>query len=282
MIKYYNINGQLVEKNQATVHVNDLGLIRGYGVFDYFLIESGQPLFIDDYVERFINSTNLMQLDLGLDQKSLKEKIFELIDANAVEDAGMRLVCTGGLSDDCYSPVEPSFMMMMYPVGGFSASKYIEGARLISVDYQRDFPEVKTTNYTMGIKVLKEVKKAGAVEVLYHDGSFVRESVRANIFIVTKDERIITPGNKILRGITRKQTTKVASKYFPLEEREVSVNELKEAKEVFITSSTKRIMPVVQIDDYQIGNGQPGAVTKKLGSLFRASVENYLQSTKVS
>jgi len=282
MIKYYNINGRIVEAEKATVSVNDLGLIRGYGVFDYFLIEDGLPLFVDDYVTRFLNSAQSMHLDLKWNLDQLKEQIFQLIEANGLKDGGVRLVCSGGLSEDCYTPVDPGLMIMLYPARGFSRDKYTRGTGLVSIDYQRPIPEVKTTNYVMGIRMLDAVKKAGAVEVLFNDGSFVRESVRANIFIVTKDERIVTPGNKILKGITRKQVLKVAASHFPVEVRDVSVNELKDAKEVFISSSTKRVMPIVHIDDYQIGNGEPGPVYKKIAALFRASVEDYLSKSKVS
>ncbi len=281
MIQYYNINGQLVDAQSATVPIHDLGLIRGYGIFDYFLVEAGQPLFIDDYAERFLNSAKHMNLDIGLTSETLKEQIFNLIEANGLKDAGMRLLATGGLSPDNYAPVQPSFMIMMNPAGGFPATHYSEGTGLVSVNYQRDVPEVKTTNYTMGIRMLPAVKKAGAVEVLYNDGSLLRESVRANIFIVTKDERIVTPASKILRGITRKQVLKIAHQLFPVEEREVAVNELKDAKEVFITSSTKKVMPIVFVDDLQIGDGKPGPITKKLAGLFRNAVEDYL-AAKVS
>jgi branched-chain amino acid aminotransferase len=193
MIQYCNINGRLVDAQSATVPVHDLGLIRGYGVFDYFLVEAGQPLFVDDYAARFLHSAQHMHLDIGLTHEQLKEQIFKLIEANGLKDAGMRLVVTGGVSPNNYEIVEPNFMMMMNEAGGFPETHYSQGTGLISINYQRDIPKVKTTNYSMGIKMLDAVKKAGAVEVLYNDGSFLRESVRANIFIVTKDERIVTP-----------------------------------------------------------------------------------------
>jgi branched-chain amino acid aminotransferase len=281
MIQYCNINGRLVDAQSATVPVHDLGLIRGYGVFDYFLVEAGQPLFVDDYAARFLHSAQHMHLDIGLTHEQLKEQIFKLIEANGLKDAGMRLVVTGGVSPNNYEIVEPNFMMMMNEAGGFPETHYSQGTGLISINYQRDIPKVKTTNYSMGIKMLDAVKKAGAVEVLYNDGSFLRESVRANIFIVTKDERIVTPASKILMGITRKQILKIARSLFPVEEREVAVNELKDAKEVFITSSTKKVMPIVFVDDLQIGDGRPGPITRKLAGLFRNAVEDYL-ATAVS
>lgn len=276
MIQFYNINGRLVDAQNATVPVHDLGLIRGYGVFDYFLIEAGQPLFLDDYAARFLHSAKHMHLDIGLTHEQLKEQIFKLIEANGLKEGGMRLLATGGISPNNFEPTAPTFMMMVNKASGFPDTYYSQGAGLVSIDYQRDIPEVKTTNYSMGIKMLKAVKKAGAVEVLYHDGSFLRESVRANIFIVTQDERIVTPASKILMGITRKQVLKIARPLFPVEEREVALNELKEAREVFITSSTKKVMPIVFVDDLQIGDGRPGPITMKLAGLFRNAVEDYL------
>ncbi len=281
-MKYYNINGRLVDAREATIGVNDLGVIRGYGIFDYFLVEAGMPLFADDYISRFMNSADEMHLDFKLNREQLKEQIFQIIEANGMKEGGLRLVLTGGIAEDCYTPTDPSFMIMAYKKGGFSPALYSDGGRLISTHYQREIPKVKTTNYVMGIKMLREVRKAGAVEVLYYDGDFVRETVRANIFIVSKDERIATPDAKILEGVTRRQVLKAASRHFEVEQREVAVNELKEAQEVFITSSTKGVMPIVQIDGLTIGDGQPGPVTKKMMALFRQSVEDYLSVHKAA
>ncbi|MEL7121541.1 MAG: aminotransferase class IV [Bacteroidota bacterium] len=276
MVKYYNINGNLVPKEQAVLGVNDLGIIRGFGIFDYFLVHSKQPLFLDDYVARFFQSAEKVYLDLGINISQLKNRIYELIEANEMEEAGIRLVATGGYAADGYTPTQPHIMILQYPYSAPSPEKYEKGVKLLSMNFQREVPDVKTTNYANGIRMIPKLKEAGALEVLYHDGSFLRETVRANVFIITRDGRLITPSNKILYGITRKKVLEVSKDYFNIELREVALKELKQAKEVFITGSNKKVMPVVQVDDWVIGDGKPGEGYQKIAKLFEEYTTAYL------
>ena len=276
MVKYYSINGKLVPKEQAVLGVNDLGIIRGFGIFDYFLVHSKQPLFIDDYIARFFQSAEKVHLDLGISIAQLKNQIYELIEANGIAEAGIRLVATGGYATDGYTPTQPHIMILQYPYSPPGPEKYEKGVKLLSMNFQREVPDVKTTNYANGIRMIPKLKEAGALEVLYHDGSFLRETVRANVFIITEDGRLITPASKILHGITRKKVLEVSKDHFKIELREVALKELKHAKEVFITGSNKKVMPVVQVDDWVIGDGKPGEGYRKIAKLFREYSASYL------
>ena len=138
-------------------------------------------------------------------------------------------------------------------------------------------PEVKTINYLMGIRLIPELKRAGALEPLYHDGRHLRESVRSNFFLVMPDDTIVTPGREILFGITRKQLLAAAEPHFAIEEREVALEELRQAREAFVTGSNKAVMPVVRIDDQVFGNGRPGPVTQRLMELFEARSAQYVR-----
>lgn len=276
MANYINLNGKITPANKACIGVNDLGLIRGYGIFDYFKVIEGQPLFLDDYVERFLNSAELMYLDLNRNATQLKDAIFELLEANKQQNTDIRLIATGGYSSDGYTPENPQLMILQYDPKGPAAIHYQRGIKLLSIIHQREIPQVKTTNYSMGIRMLRDLKAANAFEVLYLDGHIVREAVRSNIFIVNKEGQIITPNKKILWGITRKYTLEVAKAHFDVEERDITYQELREAKEIFLTSSTKKILPVVAIDDFIVGYGKPGPVTKRVMSLFEALVTDFV------
>jgi D-alanine transaminase/branched-chain amino acid aminotransferase len=113
--------------------------------------------------------------------------------------------------------------------------------------------------------LLKEKK---VNDVLYHHKGIITEFPRSNVFIVTKDQRLITPSRHMLRGITRKQVLSLAAKQTDVEERDIRTEELLQAAEVFLTSTTKKIMPVAAIDGNRIGDGKPGAVTRKLYNAF--------------
>jgi branched-chain amino acid aminotransferase len=106
----------------------------------------------------------------------------------------------------------------------------------------------------------------------------LREAARSNIFLILDDERIVTPADGILFGITRRKVLEQARNYFEVEERDVRLEELSQAREAFITGSNKLVMPVVQIDDRVIGDGRPGPVTSRLMELFEVFTHDYLRT----
>ena len=278
MIKYYSVNGQLVPKENAVIGVTDLALLRGYGLFDFFLVKQGHPLFFDDYLDRMENSSKGFQLPIPFSRTEIKQQVYDLIEANDLQDAGLKLVLTGGYSADGYSPASPNMIILASPAPQYPDSNYDEGIKLMLHEYHRTFPHVKSINYIVGVKLFPQTKAVGAEDILFHYNGFVHETVRANFFIVKNDNTIVTAEEDILKGITRKQTLDLAKPFYKIEKRPLQLKELETAKEAFITSSTKQIMPVVKIDDMVVGNGKPGEVSKHLLKLFRQKVESYLSA----
>ncbi len=129
----------------------------------------------------------------------------------------------------------------------------------------------------MAVSMSRTMKETGAIDVLYHDGHLIRETTRSNIFLVTRGGVLVTPADGMLEGVTRKHILQVARGQLPVEERDVPVSELGEVAEVFITSTTKGAIPVVQVDDITINDGRPGPVTRRVMELFAQHVEAYLQ-----
>jgi branched-subunit amino acid aminotransferase/4-amino-4-deoxychorismate lyase len=113
---------------------------------------------------------------------------------------------------------------------------------------------------------MPKMKKEGAIDVLYYDRNEVRETSRANVFMV-KDNQVFTPVEKILKGITRKRVLGLSSPW-PVTTKSISKEELMAADEVFITSTTKSIMPITHIDNIMIGNGEVGLITTQLSQLM--------------
>ena len=109
----------------------------------------------------------------------------------------------------------------------------------------------------------------------------IRESDRSNFFIVSKEGTLISPSDKILLGITRKQILEAVEGHIEVEERDVHLEELQNAEEAFLSSTTKGAMPVVQIDGNQIGAGVPGPITQKIMALLESRKETYLQSKTI-
>ena len=273
---YFSINGETLPEEKAKLGITDIGLLRGYGIFDFFRCREQKPLFLDDYLNRFLNSAKLMNLECRWSKVELEEQIHDLLGRNSFEHSGMRLVLTGGYSLDGYSLAKPNLLLLNTPISNFSGDLYVQGAKLLTYQYQRECPEAKTTNYIVSLRKQAECKQKKAVDMLYCHGEEVFEASRSNIFIVS-DGMIITPQRGVLPGITRKHTLALAEEKFTVTQRALGLQELYKAKEVFLTSSAKKIMPVVCVDDLIIGDGKPGTVTRYLMKAFEELESAYLR-----
>ncbi|MBK8878279.1 MAG: aminotransferase class IV family protein [Haliscomenobacter sp.] len=277
MINYSNINGHLVAAGEASLKVSDLSVLRGFAIFDFFLFRKGHPLFLNDYLDRFYRSAQLLHMEVPFSKTDFARQIIQLIERNGQEEGGIRLLLTGGYSPDGYSPAEPNVLILQYPLPA-KTWQSSQGIKLMTHTFLREIPEVKTTNYVTGISLLPELKRCGFDDLLFvENGEWIRESVRSNFFLVFDGQRVVTPGNKVLLGVTRKQILHLAGKRYPVEERDVHISELKEAHEAFFTSTIKGVLPVVQIDDQLIGDGKPGLVSAQLYQDFISHVEAYLE-----
>jgi D-alanine transaminase/branched-chain amino acid aminotransferase len=257
-----------VHEAEACVQVSDLALQRGYAAFDYLRTNNFTPLFLDDHIDRFFNSADRLHLQTRHTKEEVKEIVAELIRRNKVSESGVRMLLTGGYSPDSYTPVEPNLVITQQVLQMPSQQAVEKGVKVITHEYERDLPEVKSTNYLMGIYLQKKMKEQQASDVLYFKNNFISEFPRANVFIVTKEGKLVTPDDNILYGITRKNLLAIAAKNYQVEERPVSIEELRSAAEVFMTSTTKRILPVTHVDGAAIGNGHAGSVTLKLLAAF--------------
>ena len=276
MIKYYNVNGAIVPIENAVINVRDLGFLRGYSVFDFFRIYKGQPVFIEDHLARLERSANELGLQLPYSKAELVEKIIALAKANEMDFGGIKIILTGGYSSDGFLPATPNIVMLAGKLPTYDVSLYTKGSKLMAYEYIRETPYTKTTNYLKPISIQQEIEAAEAFDVLYHDGVYISESARSNFFIINHDGTIITPDKDALKGITRKHVLAIARKHFKVEIRPVSIKETMAAREAFITSTTKGVMPVRQVDFWRINKGIIGDTTKQLMELFQQHLEEYV------
>lgn len=277
MVQFYHINGKITPVSEAQLHVTDLAILRGYGVFDYFRALEQRALFVEDYVSRFYRSAGLLQLEVPCDQEELMFRIQELLHRNGIAKAGIRLILTGGYATDSYTPVDPNLLILQHQYASFPAWGYEKGVKMLTYRYQREVPVAKTINYVTGIRIQKWLKDNEADAVLYYDGDTIKESDRSNFFLIDQAERLITPDAGVLPGITRMKVIEVAQKMgMSVEERPVQLQEVFEAKEAFMTSSIKGVLPVVMLDGKGIAGGQVGPLSRQLGRGFEELVADYL------
>jgi branched-chain amino acid aminotransferase len=261
---YAIINSEIVPYEKAFIHASDLAIHRGYGIFDFLKVASGHPYFLNDYMDRFYHSASVMRLTIPLERNALTDLVFKLIKLNAMESSGVKMILTGGYSPDGYQPDRPNLIITQHELVLPPAELIRKGVYVITHEYVRDIPTVKTINYTMGIWLIDKIKAAGAYDVLYCKDRMISEFPRSNFFIVRKDGVVVTPAENVLAGVTRKNILKAASRHFEAIEGDVTLEDVSEAREAFITSTTKRVLPVVKVDSQVIGNGIPGPVSATL------------------
>ncbi|HEY1005784.1 MAG TPA: aminotransferase class IV, partial [Sphingobacteriaceae bacterium] len=192
--------------------------------------------------------------------------------------SGIRFTLTGGLSPDGYQIAEPNLIITQSPLKERDPALIERGLRLITYPYRRQLPEVKTIDYIVAIRLQSVIREMQADDVLYeHDGE-VSECPRTNFFIVTAGGEVRTPGSGILEGITRSKVLEVARTFYPVITGPVRLGEIRNAAEAFITSTTKGVLPVTEIDGVPVGDGRPGPVTRHLDGELSALKEEYIRT----
>lgn len=269
--QYIVINNKLYANDEALLQVNDLAVQRGYAVFDFFRIHNGKPVFLNDHLSRLYQSAAMMHLHLSYSKEQLTELIHQLMLKNNLPESGMRITLTGGYSSNGYDIATPNLIITQQPLH-INANK---GLRLITHQYQRQLSAVKTIDYLMAIYLKKNIEEQGADDVLYCNGRFIRECPRANFFIVLPGKKVITPRTDILSGITRRQLLQnIAGHGVDVFETDVTMDDLQQAEEAFVTSTTKSIQPVITVNGQFVGKGVPGNVTLNLQSWFQQTVNH--------
>lgn len=276
-IQFYN--GEFLPREAIKFSIDDVGVLRGYGVFDFMRAIEGVPVFIEDHLDRFERSAHIVGMELPFSRKKIRSVIEELVTINGLPLGYIKLVMTGGETADGFAPGKPN-LAILNDVLENNAQKYFdEGTSLMTHDYTRDFPMSKTTGYVMAVKLLPEWKKEGHFDVLYHTKGIVTELSRSNIFFF-KGDKLITNDNAILKGISRMKVLEVAAEMFETEIRNFTLDELRSADEVFMTSTNRRVMPVIRLDDQVIADGCVGNNCKKLLKAYDEFVMAYVRAYK--
>ena len=139
----------------------------------------------------------------------------------------------------------------------------------MTYQFSREMPEVKTTNYATAVRLEPIWKLKGHIDALYHDGKYISEVSRSNVFLIDGN-KLITNKEGVLQGVTRMTTLGIGTELgFQIEIRPILLHEVLTGEEVFMTSTNKRVMPIVKIDEQKIGNGSVGEKTKRVMEAFK-------------
>jgi len=264
-LSIYYVDGAFVPANQAVIPVDDLAVLRGYGVFDLIRTYDGKPFFLKEHIERLHNSAAEIGLHMPWTTRELIGIVRETLAKNSHRESNIRIVVTGGSSPDFTTPQDnPRLLVLVSPLPKLPAAWYSDGVKIITLVTERFKPGAKSINYIPATVALEKARRKDAIEALYLDRQdYVLEGTTSNIFAFI-GKALITPGRDILSGITRQVVLAVAAERFEVQIRDISRQELMQADEVFITGTNKGVVPVIQVDDTVIGRGAPGPLTRRL------------------
>ena len=273
----FYVDGEFLPENEAVISINDIGLLRGYGIFDFLRTYNRRPFYLDEHVARLANSARLIDLELPCSQSEIVDITMQTLERNAdLDEANIRLVVTGGVSEDSITPSNQTRLFVL--VTGLHkcpAEWYRDGAAIITTNDERYIPTAKSTNYIPGILALSRARQQGAMESIYVDRlGRILEGTTANIFAFIRN-KLVTPGNSILPGITREVVLKLVEKQFQVEIRDIHKDEMRLMDEVFITASNKEVVPVVRMDDRILSDGKPGEHTRWVMQQFADYTREY-------
>ena len=280
-----NVNGRIADEAHAVISVFDHGFLFGEGIYETLRTYSGEPFLFDRHMRRLRTSAAMLDLPMPLSNDQIAARFDETMRAAGLGPAGggeayIRLLVTRGIGDltyDLAATPEPSFVVIVKPHVDPEPAVYEKGVKVAVVEVVRNHPEtvnplIKSNNLLNSALAMQQAAKRGAFEGLMRNyRGELAEFSTANVFIV-KDGVALTPpiDAGLLAGITREFLFEVgADAGIGVREQVLRDPDLFGADEVFLTSTTREIVPIVTVDDRTIANGRPGPVTNALLQRFR-------------
>lgn len=289
MVRISYVNGNFVDHDQATVHVEDRGYQFSDGVYEVVLIKQGIVIDWALHIERLKRSLNGLKIAYDVDAEAIGAILEKLLAENNLTnvDATLYLQISRGAAkrDHAFpeSSVAPSLVMVVSPFSPVSKEVYQQGAKAITCsDLRWKRRDYKTISLLPNVLAKQQAIEEDAVEAIFiEEDGVVTEASASNVFIVDKRGVLKThpATHSILNGITRLGVLQVAKEQaIAVEEKSFSKQELLDAEEVFITSTTKHILPIVTIGEVAIASGKVGDLTLRLIDAYQGYIARQVVS----
>ena len=277
-----NLDGRISCPDQARIPVLDHGFLYGDSIYESFRTYRGGPILFERNFARLRRAAGDVGLALPWTEDALRQEVLRTLDDAANADESLvRIIVTRGVGELAPDPdtcAQPSTAIIVLPLQALPERLYREGVAIVYSELKRDahIASIKTGNLIHQVLGARQARRAGAVEAIFltPDG-FVSDGTRSNIYFVL-DGRVVTPSTDvgIVAGITRSLVMEVAANAgVPIREARFTPDEVRNAAEAFITSTTRGILPVTRIDGSPVGTGTVGPVTFRLMDAFRSAVD---------
>jgi branched-chain amino acid aminotransferase len=277
------IDGKFYDKEQAVISVFDHGLLYGDGVFEGIRVYHGKVFKLSDHITRLYASAKAIALTIPLKKREMEKAVLDAVRINRKKNGYIRLVVTRGEGTLGLDPVhcgKPTVIIIVADIQLYPEELYKKGVKIITASTRRIPPEcldprIKSLNYLNNILAKLEARRSGAMEALMlTTEGLVAECTADNIFIV-KSGRLLTPHpcKGALDGITMRTVFEIAkARGIECSEADLSQNDLYTSDECFITGTGAELVPVIEIDSREVGDGKPGPLTLTLIEDFRGLV----------
>jgi D-alanine transaminase len=274
------LNGTIIKRSDAKVDIEDRGYQFGDGVYEVIRIYNGKMFTIDEHLKRFLKSAESIGISIPFKSLQLKEMLEELLIKNNLETGNIYMQVTRGSAPRNHvfptGDVVPT--LVAYTIKGVRPLDSLKsGVKAIKHEDIRWLRcDIKSLNLLGNLLAKQKASEQGCFEAIQHRGDDVTEGSSSNIFIVKNGSVITHESNHlILKGITKDVILDLCVKNnIPVQERTFSLAELDGAEEVFLSSTTAEVMPVVEINGKKVQSGVPGPTTQKLQKLFEREIEN--------
>ena len=272
------INGEYKPLAEANISVLDQGFLLGDAVFDVVSAWKGYIFKLEDHLDRFEDSLRATRMNCSLDKEGWSKAILETVKLNNLQDASIRFIATRGISKDVVADPrdnQPTEIIWVAPyIFLADQAGRSEGIKLM-ISHLRGFtPDTLDPRYKCVDRLHYQLAKMEALDAGYDDliwldnNGYVAEGPASNIFVI-KNGVLYTPGDGILRGITRQVFIDLArSINIEVQLCNISTFDLYSADEIFTTSTAGGALPIKEVSGRKIKNSVPGVITKKLDSLY--------------
>lgn len=281
-----NINGTITTPEEARVSVLDHGFLFGDSVYETLRTYGGKPFLFSKHWARLQHSANAIHLGLLWDKERTRAEILRTLkEANNPQESRIRLVVTRGIGDlspDTDACITPTGVLIVSPLVEQALEVYEKGVEVIVSSFHRNlqFADVKTGNLIRQVLAFREAKAAGAFEaILLTPEGMISDGITSNIYLI-EGRKLLTPSNDagIVEGITRGVVLDLArAAGLEVVEGLLRADAIASAEEMFLTSSTREVVPIVRVNRNPIGNGKPGAVTLALLKAYRQAVDRLIE-----
>ncbi len=280
--EFVYVNGQFVAADQAQVSAFDAGLLYGAGLFETLRSCNGKVFRGRQHLERLQHSAEVFSLAGPGSIDDLLAAMHDLLARNATPNARLRLTLTMGDTRAVRQGRDagPTLIIMAGPLDPYPQRFYDDGVSVLLAPWRQCKSDIaaghKTLGYMPRLLALRQAQQAGLVEALWFTTeNLLAEGCLSNVFLV-KGGTLRTPPveTPVLPGVTRATVIEIAkANNIPLEERPLTINDLLDADEVFLTGTLAEVMPVARVERHAIGGDKPGPLTHRLLQLFRDLVD---------